>query len=157
MGDEEHADRVLVPDLKQLELHELSSLGIQGAEGLVHQQDLRFGRERASQSSALLHASGELVRVTVLEALERRKSDVLLRRPSRLTPLRPANAQAVGDIVEHGLPWEEPEVLEDDRDAGNRCAHVDIAVEDNLPVVRRHKAVEAAEQRGLPAARGAYH
>jgi hypothetical protein len=61
--------------------------------------------------------------------------------------------QAVGDVVEHRLPREQAEVLEDHRDAGPRLGHA-LALERDLAAVGGDEAVDAAQQRGLAAARG---
>src|SRR5450756_1136795 len=43
-------------------LHDLSSLGVQGAERFIHEQNLGFISERAGNLNALFHSAGKLSR-----------------------------------------------------------------------------------------------
>jgi len=67
VGDEQHRDAELLPDIGQDLLHHHAGLGIERAERLVHQQHLRARRQRADDADALLHAARKLVGIMVLE------------------------------------------------------------------------------------------
>ena len=57
--------RLRLPDALQLEVHALARQGIERAERLVHQQDLRIARQRTADAGALLHAAGQLIRIAM--------------------------------------------------------------------------------------------
>ena len=62
--------------------------------------------------------------------------------------------QSVGDVVVHGLPREQAEMLEHHRHAGDRLGHP-LAAAPDFAAIDRQQAVDAAQQRGLAAARWA--
>src|SRR5687767_4355066 len=78
---EEHGLARRVPDAQELGLHELAGLCVKRGKGLVHEEDLRIDGERSREVRALLHAAGELVRVTVLEPGQTDELDVRLCTP----------------------------------------------------------------------------
>ena len=84
VGDEDHGLGRALPDAEQLGLHQAARLGVERAERLVHQQDLRVDGERARDRGALLHAAGELRGIAVLEAGEADEVDEALRAPLAL-------------------------------------------------------------------------
>ena len=51
---------------------------VERGEGLVHQQHLRVGRERAGQRHALLHAARQLVHMRMLELLEADELEIVI-------------------------------------------------------------------------------
>ena len=55
------------PDAEQQFLHVAAGLGVEGAEGLVHEDDAGAERQRAGDGHALLHAAGERIGVGLLE------------------------------------------------------------------------------------------
>ena len=57
MGDEHHRHAALLPDRSNQLLHAAARVGVQRAEGLVHQQDARMHDQRLRNSHALLHAA----------------------------------------------------------------------------------------------------
>src|SRR3984893_262935 len=59
MGDEQTRLAGLLPDLQQLDLHQIAGLRIERGKRLVHQQHLRIGRKRPREPDALLHAARE--------------------------------------------------------------------------------------------------
>src|SRR3990172_2681061 len=61
VGDEEHGLPGGLPDLKQLFLEMLARQRIQGAEGLVHQEDPGIVDEDPGDGYALLHAARQLI------------------------------------------------------------------------------------------------
>ena len=60
----------LPPDALELVVHDVAGHGVEGAEGLVHQQDVGLLRQRPGQGDALAHAAGQLVGLLVDEAVE---------------------------------------------------------------------------------------
>ena len=116
MGNEDHGAQLALEDADQLFLQQLAGLGVERAERLVHQQHLGFERECPGEAGALLHAAGELIGIEVFEASEADQVEVRL---NGIAPLRLADAaqlEAVGDVLEDGLPGEQAEVLEHHRD-----------------------------------------
>ena len=61
MRDEDDGSSGACPQLAQLALQTLPSEGVDGAEGLVHQDDLRVVGQRPGDLAALLHAARQLV------------------------------------------------------------------------------------------------
>ena len=62
VGDEQDGGAHLGEDLRELGLEVPAELGVDGAEGLVEQEDGRVGGERAGHADALALSTGELVR-----------------------------------------------------------------------------------------------
>ena len=62
-------------------------LGVERAEGLVEQQDLRIDGERARQRHALALPTGQLRRVAVLESAQARRSRAVRRPACAISPL----------------------------------------------------------------------
>ena len=61
--DEDDGAALDLLQAQQLVLHLGADDGVEGREGLVHQQDRRVGRQRARQAHALLHAARQFVGV----------------------------------------------------------------------------------------------
>ena len=80
VGHQEHRALLLVPQLDQQLLHPQADARVQGAKGLVHEQDARLENQRGGDGHALLHAAGELGRELLLRTFQ---ADLLhpLRRP----------------------------------------------------------------------------
>src|SRR5688572_8295698 len=85
----------------QLQLHVLAELEIERREGLVEEEDLRLGCQRASKRRALDLAPGKLGRPPRTEALEPDEPEQLLhpRRDARLGPA--SELEAVADVLGH--------------------------------------------------------
>src|SRR5262249_38917934 len=66
VGHEDYGLRRALPDAQQLGLHEAAGLGVERAERLVHQQDLRIESERARDRGALPPAAPQLAGGAVL-------------------------------------------------------------------------------------------
>ena len=91
--DENNGLPRLPPHFEQLRLHDLPRLSIQRGERLIHEQYLRIDDQRAGEVHALLHASGELVGIVMLESRESDESDILLGFFSRLLSYQPLEAR----------------------------------------------------------------
>ena len=72
VGDENNGAAGLAPDALQLVVQQVAGLGVERAEGFVHQKNVRFSGQSAGDGDALAHASGKLMDVTPLELLARR-------------------------------------------------------------------------------------
>src|SRR5678815_1509852 len=68
--DEDEGDADVVLDRLQLDLQFLAEPRVQGAQGLVEEQDARLEHERTRERDALLLPTGELRGPAVLEALQ---------------------------------------------------------------------------------------
>ena len=99
-------------------MHETASLGVERAERLVHQQDLRIERERARERGALAHAAGKLRRIAVLKAAEPDQIDEGLRALFPFVARKLHALQPVQHVAAHGLPGKQGEVLEYDATVG---------------------------------------
>jgi hypothetical protein len=66
----EHGLAGLALDALQLDIHALAGHGVERAERLVHQHDLRVMHQRAADRGALLHTAGQLPGQFFLESLE---------------------------------------------------------------------------------------
>src|SRR5205807_4083121 len=119
-----------------------ASDGIERAEGFIHQQNLRIGGERASDSNALSLSAGELVRITIAEA--RIQSD-------KLQQLGHARLHAIrgpvlkfrdnGDILLDCVMWEKSRFLDHPSDRSAQRDRVRLrsaaAVHDDFTGSRR--------------------
>src|SRR3989442_1488420 len=154
VGDEEHGLVTALPHVEQQLLHHQTRLGVERAEGLVHQQHLRLHHEHARDAHALLHSAGELRRVVGREAFEPHL------REQRVDPgpvhlgRHAPRLRAERDVVEHGVPGEEGGLLEDDGAARVRALD-GRAVRPPLAGGGPVEAGPHVEERGLAAARGA--
>jgi len=86
-------------------------IGVEGAEGLVHQQDIGVLGERPRQGHPLLHAAGKLVRKPLLESLKVAPGRAA---PGNVFPfgsLHAAKLQSELDVAGGGEPWEERGLL----------------------------------------------
>ena len=70
VGDKDDRLAARHPDALQLDRHRLPGQCVKRRERLVHQQHAGVVQQRADNADALLHASGELIRVFLLEALQ---------------------------------------------------------------------------------------
>src|SRR6202030_4376253 len=101
---------------------------------------------------ALLHAARELMRKGAFVALQVHQLD-RLRDPA--LPFVPGNAlvaQAEPDVVVHGLPGKQRELLKHDGAVGPGAAHA-AAIDADRPSGRKLEAGDQAQAGGLAAAR----
>ena len=147
------------------ELHELvlqlaAYEGIEGAERLVHQQDLGIDGERTRESDALLHAAREFVGELVPPTAKLDHGQHLLGRGSPLVLRNAPDLQGHGDVVEHGAVRHQRKVLKDHRNVliaklpellrgeGRDVAAVDV----DLARARLQKPVDVTDKGRLAAA-----
>ena len=139
----------------------LAHLRVEGAEGLVEEEDPRLDGEGAGEGHALPLAPGELGRQAVgepveldeLEELRHLLPDLRLARPGGPRP----HAQPEGDVLEDAHVTEERVVLEDEADAAP--AHVlprlVLSLEEDLPGVGPLEAGDDPQEARLARARRA--
>ncbi len=104
----------LLPGLQQLALELGAGLGVECAEGLIHEQHLGVGGVGAGNRDALLHAAGELLRVVVGELREVDLLQVLHRQLVGFLTLDAAHLEREADVLLDGQPGEERVLLEHD-------------------------------------------
>ncbi len=95
----------LLLDLQHLVAEQQPRLLVERGERLVHQQDLRLGRERARDRDALAHAAGQLRGIAALEAVRPTRSMKCVARSMRCALAMPAisSGKATFSItVRHG-------------------------------------------------------
>lgn len=104
--------------LQELVLHVTADQRVERAEGLVHEQQVGVGGQRAGETHALLHTAGQLVGPGLLPAFE-------TGHPQRLGGTRLAgltrhalDLQAVRGVLQDAPVGEEREVLEHHADLG---------------------------------------
>ncbi len=134
---------------------------VERAEGLVHQEDVRLGGERASDADALLLAARELVRHPVAErgGIEREEIEQLVDAggDALLAPVEQRRDR--GDVLAHGAVRKQSVALDGVADVpaqfvGRQLADV-LAVDEHTARTRLDEAVDHAQQRGLARAGGA--
>ncbi|MDT4847340.1 hypothetical protein FQZ97_813910 [compost metagenome] len=113
MGDEDDGALLLGLQAHQLALHLAADQRVQGGEGFVHEQDGRVVGQRAGQADALLHATGELVRVAVLIPTQADLAQCLAGTGMALVFADAGNLQAKGGIFQDAHVRHQREGLED--------------------------------------------
>ena len=153
VGHEEDGALDLLPQLVDEVLHPEAGLHVEGAEGLVHEDDLGLHGQGAGDGHALAHAAGELVRVLLLRAREPDLLDPGPRHRLALVPGHAAQHEPEGHVLEHGEPGVRAVALEDH-------APVGPGPRDGLPAQQglagggREEAGHDVQDRALAAARG---
>ena len=145
MRDEEQRRPVARPRREQVVLQSHPRERVERVEGLVKQQHLRLGHERARERDPLRHSARELLRQRAgeggeLDGLERVADERVRVRPVAL-------AETEGDVVGDVQPGKEPRLLEDQPDRGMRAAHELVPNADLAAVMRVETGCEAEERR----------
>src|SRR4029077_3234909 len=150
MSDKDHGFLCLIPHLQKLGLHDLPRLRVQRGEGLIHEQNLRVDDQRARKVNALLHSSGKLVGIVMLESRKSDESDIRLCFFPRCRATDPLKLKSQNDVVHHRPPRKKRRFLENKPLIG---AGLDngLAVEKDFSVVVGNEPVENP-QRGRLAA-----
>ena len=160
MGDEHDGLVQLVLQVQQQHPHVRADQRIERTEGLVHQQDVCIGRERAGEADALLHTAGEVMRIGVFVALQADPLDPPRRAVGAFALGKALKRQAVTDVVHHGPVREQRKALEHHADLVasellQRCGvereHV-LAVHADFAFGRVDETVDMADQGGLAGA-----
>ncbi len=154
MGNEE-VGVVLGPrDVQEQALHPPAGLRVEGAEGLVHEDDLGPVDEGTGDRHPLLHAAREVLGVAVGELRQTHRLEVLVRALPALRRGHPLEPQAVLQVVADGEPAEGGVGLEDHAAVAADVRHR-LAVEEDLARGGRQEAGDGLQDRRLAAARGA--
>ncbi len=158
MGDEDDGLPQFRLELQELGLHVAADQRVEGAERLVHEDDVGVGGQRPCQADALLHPTGKLVGQVVLPVAQSDQVEGVRGAFVALGTRHPADFQPVGGVLQHSAVREERKVLEDHADLfaaqgaqgapgqGGDVGSVDL----HCPRSRRQQPVEHADQRGLP-------
>src|SRR5258708_3158130 len=112
VGDEDDGLLGALPEERHFLLHRLARLGVERAEGLVHQEHLGIEGEHARERDALLHAAGELGGVVIAEFAEAGHVEGL---GDHIVDVRARGAlrlESPGDVAGDRLPRKERELLE---------------------------------------------
>ena len=112
MRDQQRGEAVLGAQPVEQRLHLQSGERVQGAERLVEQQQIRFTDQGASDRDSLGLPTGQLRGPRALAAGE---AHLRQRRRRALPYARPGHAER--DVLRDPLPWQQPVLLEDDRQA----------------------------------------
>src|SRR5467141_2433605 len=145
VGDEDHGFARLLPDGKQLPLHQAAGLRIERAERLIHQQDARVEGERSGDGDALLHAARKLRRIALLKPRQADEIDEGLRPRLTLVAGQRLALEPVEHVLAHRLPWEQCKVLE--HDAAIRPGPCDrFTVDQDLSSPDRQKSAHQVKQ-----------
>ena len=115
------------PELEQFTAQVFGGEHVEGAEGLVHEEDFGLDDQGAGKADALLHAAGQFLGIGGFEAVQADRVEHLHAAVAALVGSNAAGLQRSFDVFKHGEPGEESEALEDDGD-------VDLGVGDRLLV-----------------------
>ncbi|MDT4823688.1 hypothetical protein FQZ97_569240 [compost metagenome] len=151
MGDQENRLGRTSPDLQQQFLHLFAGEGVEGAEGLVHQQHTRVGGQGAGDADALSLSAGKLPDTALVEAGQVHQGEHFAGTSLSLGAGHAGQFQTEGDIAEHVLPGQQGVVLEHHAALGAGAAD-ENAVEADAPGAGADEAGDEVEQRGLAAA-----
>src|SRR5262249_2809952 len=154
VSDEDHRFLVLLPDAQQLLLHPLACLGVEGAEGLVHEQHRRVVGPRACDGHSLFHAPRELARVLVFVLGEADQGEISAGHRATLRPGQAPDHGAELHVLDGGAPGKERVLLEHHSALGSRLRHL-VAVHEDVAGGGLDEARDHVEQGGLATARGA--
>src|SRR3989441_886432 len=153
MGHEDHGLARPAPDVEEPLAHEHARLLVEGAERLVHQEDLRVDGERAADRDALLHAPGELAGVLLREALDAQPRGAAPPRPPAARPPPAPPPPARPPLLPHPAPAGKAPPPEHRRDPTRVGAGDRPGIDQDAPAVRVNETAEHAEERGFAAAR----
>ncbi|MNF85959.1 hypothetical protein D3C84_683790 [compost metagenome] len=165
MGDHEHRQPGLAPQLQEQGVHVFADARIEGAEGFVEQQHPRPHDQRLGDGQSLLHAAGELRRVLVQRMAE---ADFVQQHRGLFAGLffraaeqaseqgRTRQFEAEGDVVQHAQVREHRVALEHHATAGVRFTGQGLAVEQDLAATGAFLAEQQAQE-GRFAATGRTH
>ena len=124
VGDEHDRATGVLPDPAELGLQVLAREGIERAERLVHQHQVRVVGEDAGDLASLLHATGQFVDGTVGEFGQSDPVEFLVRSGAPLRARHTAHLRPEFDVLAHRQPrHQRRRLLEHDSPIGARSAH----------------------------------
>ncbi len=156
MGDEQHLPALLVPQTQQQGLHLLASKGVEGAEGLVEQQQLRLGGQRPGDADPLALTAGELPDRLGVGLLQPHLAQHGQRAGLAFAARHAGKLQAEGNVVQYVAPGQQAIVLKHHPSLGAGAAHRPPLQSDGA-LLGALKTGDEVEQGGLAAAGGAEH
>ena len=157
MRDEQHGLVVALPLVKQPFLHGDARQKVERGKGLIEQQQLGAGQQRARKSRALPHAAGKFIRPLIAPAGQ---SDVL--QCFGGAPVHLCAAQAAADfhgqaqIARHRAPREQQIALRHIAAVAAPPVNA-LAADQDLAAFARQQLIGQAENRGFAAAGRADH
>ena len=104
------------PEFEQFAAQVVGGEHVEGAEGLVHEQDFGFDDQRAGKADTLLHAARKLLGIGGLKAVQADRVEHLQAARAALLCLDAASLQGGFHIFKNREPGKEREALKDDRD-----------------------------------------
>lgn len=140
----------LEPDSLELILQQRAGLGVKGAEGLVHEQDLGLEHQRTGDGRTLAHTARQLVGVLLGHVIQMHHAKGMR---NLLAPLRLGHAmgaQAVFHVALQREPRKQRGILKHDGPPIARPGHL-LAKRLDGPLVGRDEPGDHAEQCGLTA------
>ena len=161
MGDEDDRLAELTLEALQLALQLLAHDRVDGAEGLVHEQDVRVGGEAAGDADSLLLAAGELGGIAGGELRVEAHGVHELAGPLARLALRGAAQHGDGgDVVQHGAVGQQARGLHDVADGAAQRDGIHprdvLAVDGDASGGGVDHPVDHAHEGGLAGAGGAH-
>ncbi|MCY1537219.1 hypothetical protein D9M68_727070 [compost metagenome] len=124
VGHVDHSDAEALMDVLDFHLHVFAQLLVEGAEGLVHQHQLRLEDQRAGQGDALLLATGKLAGVAVAEGVQLDHGQRALDPLAGVGLAQAAHREREGQVLGHRHVREQCVVLEHHADVTLVRGHV---------------------------------
>src|SRR6185369_5047543 len=131
--------------------HDLTRLRVERCKGFVHDENLGIDGEGARQVTALLHTTGELVRIVIFETGEADEFDKILGALYAAVIIEALAFKAKQDILEHCAPRHQAGVLKDHAAVDARAGHR-FAINENLAGGRFQQTVAEIDKSGFAAA-----
>ena len=132
-------------------MHEFSSLRVERAERLVHQQHVGIDREHAGDRHALLHAARQLRWISVLKSLEFDGREEFPCAFFTFNARHTLFLQPVKNVLQNRFPWKQREMLENDAAIGARLGDW-LAGHDDFASLNRDETTDQVEQGAFPTA-----
>src|SRR5579884_406923 len=152
VGDEQDRFPRGEPDPLQVAHHLVAGQRVEGAEGLVHQQQRRVVDQGAADRHALAHAPGQLPGVAALEAGQADAAEQLAGPADVRLAAEAAHVDRQQHVVLHRPPVEQRVALEDDAEVGEWTA--DGTAPDDDPAAGRGRQPGDEHEQGALAAAG---
>ncbi len=156
MRDEDGGVASLLLHLLNQLPHLLAEAGVEGAQGLVQEQQARLGDERARQRHPLLLAAGELAGTAVSEALHPHPPERRIDAAGDLIPRNTSHPEPEADVRGDAHVREEQGLLKDHRDTPllRRYGQHRVPVHENVTGGGADETGYYLQRRRLAAARG---
>src|SRR5579864_2067952 len=108
-----HSPSGFGPDALQFVVQQVASLSVKCGEGLVHQQHVGLGGQRARQSHTLPHSARKLMDVAVLELRQMNQAEVVVALPFSLRFANALHPHSEFDVLADSEPRKKSKFLED--------------------------------------------